>query len=70
MCIRDSNSDIPYIVTTNHTLKETFDLYGARTIDRIGQLFNLVEIKGTTRRDTSAIWQSIKAEEERSNGSK
>lgn len=68
--IYDNNSNIPHIVTTNHTLKGILNLYGARTIDRIGQLFNLVEIKGTTRRDTSAIWQSIKAEEERSNDSK
>lgn len=68
--IYDNRSDIPYIVTTNHTLNEILNLYGARTIDRIGQLFNLVEIKGATRRDTSAIWQSIKAEEERSNSQK
>lgn len=64
--IYDNNSDIPYIVTTNHTLKEILNLYGARTVDRIGQLFNLVEIKGATKRDTSAIWKLIKEEDERS----
>lgn len=63
--IYDNHSDIPYIVTTNRSLRGILETYGERTVDRIGQLFNLVEIKGTTRRDTSAIWQSIKAEEER-----
>lgn len=65
--IYDNNGDIPYIVTTNQSLKEILDLYGARTVDRIGQLFNLIEIKGASKRDTSSIWKRIKAEEERNN---
>lgn len=60
--IYDNKSDIPYIVTTNCTLSGAMELYGPRTIDRIGQLFNLVGIKGVSRRDTTAIWNLLKSE--------
>lgn len=60
--IYDQKSSIPYIVTTNCTLTEIMEKYGPRTIDRIGQLFNLAEMQGVSRRDTSAIWKLIKSE--------
>lgn len=60
--IYDNNSGIPYIVTTNLSLSEVLSQYGARIVDRVGQLFNLVEITGVSRRDTSAIWSAIQAE--------
>ena len=61
--IYDNESAIPYIVTTNLTLSEILSQYGPRTVDRIGQLFNLVEITGASRREASAIWKIIKAEQ-------
>lgn len=61
----NSRNDIPCIVTTNKNLNDTLETYGERAIDRIGQLFNIVEIKGATRRPTT-IWKRIKAEKEQS----
>lgn len=61
--IYDNGSDIPKIVTTNNTLSDTLNLYGPRTVDRIAQLFNLVELKGVTRRESSEIWNMIKKEQ-------
>lgn len=61
--IYDNGSDIPKIVTTNNTLSDTLNLYGPRTVDRIAQLFNLVELKGKTRRESLEIWNLIKKEQ-------
>lgn len=60
--IYDRRGDIPYIVTTNRSLNGILENYGERTIDRIGQLFNLIEMRGASRRDTFAIWKLIKSE--------
>lgn len=68
--IYDNRSDMPYIVTTNRSLKGILEMYGERTIDRIGQLFNLIEIPGASRRESSAIWSLIKSETEGSNETK
>lgn len=61
--IYDNGSDIPKIVTTNSSLSEVLNLYGPRTVDRIGQLFNLVELKGMTRRGSMEIWNLIQNEQ-------
>lgn len=37
-------------VTTNMTLKETQSTYGSYIADRINEMFNVIEIKGETRR--------------------
>ena len=54
-------SPVPKIVTSTLTLKGVLDTYGAATVDRIGELFNLVELTGATRRQASAIWDAIDA---------
>lgn len=61
--IYDRRSDIPKIVTTNNSLSDTLTQYGPRTVDRIAQLFNLVELKGVTRRESLEIWNLIKKEQ-------
>lgn len=61
--IYDNRSDLPHITTSNISLSSALEAYGARAIDRIGQLFNLVEIKGQTNRPSEEIWSRIKFEE-------
>lgn len=61
--IYDNGSDIPKIVTTNCSLSKVLTLYGPRTVDRIAQLFNLVELKGVTRRGSMEIWKLIQNEQ-------
>ncbi len=57
--IYDYNPDIPYIITTNRSFGGILNSYGDRAIDRIGQLFNLVEMRGVSRRGTEDIWNLI-----------
>ncbi len=61
--IYDSKTDIPKIVTTNCSLAGILSLYGARTVDRIAQLFNLVELKGASRRGSENVWKLIQKEQ-------
>lgn len=61
--IYDRNTDLPYIVTTNRSMKAILDNYGPRSVDRVGQLFNIVELNGKTRRPSTEVWNMIKAEE-------
>lgn len=58
----DMPGALPRVVTTNLTISELLEKYGTRTIDRIGQIFNLVEINGTSRRNSNEIWDKLKAE--------
>lgn len=58
----ERNMDIPFIVTTNLDFSTVRDIYGERTIDRIGMLFNVVEMRGESwRHDSDCIWEEIKA---------
>lgn len=68
--IYDKGSDIPKIVTTNKSLSGILNLYGPRTVDRIAQLFNLVELQGVTRRESLEIWNLIKKEQKEQNQDK
>lgn len=61
--IYDNRSDIPKIITTNSSLSGILSLYGPRTVDRVAQLFNLVELKGMSRRGTEDIWKMIQKEQ-------
>ena len=61
--IYDTRSDIPKIVTTNNKMSDTLTQYGPRTVDRIAQLFNIIELKGATRRESLEIWNLIKKEQ-------
>lgn len=61
--IYDNNYYIPRIVTTNLSMKEVYDKYGSRTFDRIGQIFNIVELAGVSRRKSSKAWNALKAEQ-------
>lgn len=62
-CLYDSPSQLPNIITTNLSMTELLDKYGIRTIDRIGQLFNLVKMCGASRRKSNEIWEIVKAEQ-------
>lgn len=54
---------IPKIVTTNLSFSEVEKRYGARAVDRIGILFNPVEMQGDSwRHDSDGIWDIIAAE--------
>lgn len=68
--IYDNGSDIPKIVTTNSSLSGILKLYGPRTVDRIAQLFNLVELEGVTRRGSMEIWNLIQKETKEQNNGK
>lgn len=65
--IYDNRSDIPKIITTNSSLSGILSLYGPRTVDRVAQLFNLVELKGMSRRGTEDIWKMIQKEQNKDN---
>lgn len=54
---------LPTIVTTNLTISNVLEKYGPRTVDRIGQMFNLVEMLGASRRESNGIWDKWKAEQ-------
>jgi DNA replication protein DnaC len=62
-CLYDNPSSLPHIVTTNLTMNELKEMYGARTIDRIGHLFNPVKMCGGTRRTSNEIWELIESEQ-------
>lgn len=54
---------IPRIVTTNLSFSEIEKRYGSRAVDRIGVLFNLVEMQGSSwRNDSDKIWEIIESE--------
>lgn len=59
----EENICIPKIVTTNLSFSDVEKYYGARTVDRIGELFNLVAMHGDSwRKDSDKIWDIIEAE--------
>lgn len=58
----DSTHGIPRIITTNCRLPEIAMRYGAYTIDRIGRLYNIVEVLGHTRRDSASVWTQLEKE--------
>lgn len=51
---------VPPIVTTNLSFNQILDRYGERVVDRIGEMFNLVEFRGASYRKSGHIWDSIK----------
>lgn len=54
---------VPMIITTNLSFSDVKNCYGARAVDRIGVLFNLVEMKGDSwRKDSDVIWDMIESE--------
>lgn len=61
--IYNDRPDIPKIATTNFRIKDVHDAYGARALDRIGELFNLVKVVGPSRRDADHIWKLLQEED-------
>lgn len=59
----DNNYYIPRIATTNLSMQEVYNKYESRTFDRIGQIFNIVELAGASRRNSSKAWAALKAEQ-------
>lgn len=59
----EKSTYIPQIVTTNLSFSAIEQRYGARAVDRIGVLFNLVEMRGNSwRNDSDRIWEIIASE--------
>lgn len=54
---------IPHIITTNLSFRQILDRYGERVVDRIGEMFNLIEFNGKSYRRSSAIWDAINTEQ-------
>lgn len=53
---------VPQIVTTNLSFGQILDRYGERTVDRIGEMFNIVEFRGASYRKSGHLWEAIKRE--------